>query len=363
MAPEAAESLGIIDTDIHERADVHDLLPYLAPQFRHYIAESGWEPQVHLPYTQLTAGGLDRADAKMPDGRPGGSDLGMLQDQVLDEYDHELGILTGWLNASAFHPGWVEFKTALMSAYNDWQIENWLDHDERLRGSIHLNIYDPQGATREVERLGDHPKMVQIMLYGGPTDTGFGEPQFHAVYEAAQRHRLAVGFHHSENSRTALGFHRYFVEWHTLVSQPFMSQAVSFIFNGVFDKFPELKLILVEGGFTYVPHLMWRADQNYRELRSEVPWVKRLPSDIIREQVRFATQPTEEMSSEHFNQLIDQMGSEELLCFSTDYPHWDFDSPWEALPQGTSEDLKRKIFSENARALYPKIPAKAEVAA
>ena len=41
MAPEVAESLGIIDTDIHERADVHDLLPYLAPQFRHYIAEAG----------------------------------------------------------------------------------------------------------------------------------------------------------------------------------------------------------------------------------------------------------------------------------------------------------------------------------
>jgi uncharacterized protein len=94
-----------------------------------------------------------------------------------------------------------------------------------------------------------------------------------------------------------------------------------------------------------------------------VPWVKRMPSDIVREQIRFATQPVEEFTWEQFSQLIDQMGSDELLCFSTDYPHWDFDSPLEALPTDMPDDLKRKIFSENARAIYERLPAKAPAVA
>jgi predicted TIM-barrel fold metal-dependent hydrolase len=114
---------------------------------------------------------------------------------------------------------------------------------------------------------------------------------------------------------------------------------------------------MIEGGFTWAPHLMSRADQQFKQLHSEVPWVKRMPSQIIRDQVRFATQPTEEMSLERFLQLIEWVESDELLCFSTDYPHWDFDSPYEALPLGIPVELKRKIFAENAQNLYRKIPA------
>ena len=154
-----------------------------------------------------------------------------------------------------------------------------------------------------------------------------------------------MAIHHSENSPTALGRHRYFIEWHTLVSQVFMSQAVSLVFNGVFELFEGLKVILVEGGFSYVPHLMWRADQQYRELRHEVPWVKRMPSETIRAQLRFASQPIEEFTARELSTLIDQMGSEELVCFSTDYPHWDFDSPLRALPAGIDEGLASKSSS------------------
>jgi predicted TIM-barrel fold metal-dependent hydrolase len=203
--------------------------------------------------------------------------------------------------------------------------------------------------------MAENPRMVQVMLY--VCDQAFGEPRYHPIYEAAERHGLVVGIHHSENSPTALGFHRYFAEWHTLVPQVFMSETVSLIFNGVFDKYPELKVILVEGGFSYVPHLMWHADQQYKELRHEVPWVKRRPSEIIRAQMRFATQPIEEFTAEQLETIIGQMESDELVCFSTDYPHWDFDSPIEALPVDLSPELSQKIFYDNARSFYSRLPA------
>jgi uncharacterized protein len=344
-----------IDTDVHERADLGVLVPYLDPMWQKYITDYGWVPDRFLPYAQPTVGGLDRADAKLPDGGAGGSDYGMLKRQLLDEYNVEYAVLTGWLNASAFQEGWSEFKTALMSAYNDWQVDTWLSRDERLCGSIHVNAWDAEGAAREIERMAENPRMVQVMLY--VCDQAFGEPRYHPIYEAAQRHGLVVGIHHSENSPTALGFHRYFAEWHTLVPQVFMSEAVSLIFNGVFDKYPELKVILIEGGFSYVPHLMWHADQQYKELRHEVPWVKRRPSQIIRDQMRFATQPIEEFTAEQLETIVGQMESDELLCFSTDYPHWDFDSPTEALPVDLSPGLAQKIFYDNARSFYSRLPA------
>ncbi|MQA16354.1 MAG: amidohydrolase family protein [Pseudonocardiaceae bacterium] len=349
------QDVRIIDTDVHERAELYSLLPYLEPKWRKYITDFGWQPDRVLPYAQFAAGGLDREDAKLPDGRPGGSDYNLLREQLLDEYNIDYAVLTGWLDASALAPGWPEFKTALMSAYNDWQLENWVARDERILGSVHVNAHDPQNAAREIDRMGAHPEFVQAIVYIG--DKAYGDPYYHPIFEAAARNNLPIGLHHSENSPTALGFHRYFVEWHTLVPQVFMSEIVSLIFNGVLDKFPTLQVIMIEGGTTYVPHLMSRADQQYKELRSEVPWVKRMPSDIIREQFRFSTQPTEEMSPEKFLALIDGVGSEDLFCFSTDYPHWDFDSPWEALPAGLPEGLQRKIFFENAQHLYPKMPA------
>ena len=124
---EAERKFHIVDTDVHERAELPALVPYLAPMWQKYITDFGWVPERNLPYAQFAAGGLDRADAKLPDGRPGGSDLGLLRRQLLDEYDIDFAILTGWLDASALHPGWPEFKTALMTAYNDWQIESWLE--------------------------------------------------------------------------------------------------------------------------------------------------------------------------------------------------------------------------------------------
>lgn len=350
-----SQKLNLIDTDVHERAELKELLPYLEPMWRKYITDFGWQPERYLPFAQFAAGGLDREDAKLPDGRPGGSDLNMLREQLLDKYEVDYAVLTGWLDSSALSPAWPEFKTALMSAYNDWQLENWVAKDERILGSVHVNANDPQGAAREIDRMGAHPEFVQVILFFG--DKAFGEPFYHPIFEAAVRNNLPVGMHHSENTPTALGFHRYFIEWHTLVPQAFMSEIISLIFNGVFETFPTLKVIMIEGGTTYVPHLMSRADQQYKQLRSEVPWVKRMPSDTIRDHIRFSTQPTEEMTPDRFLQLVDQVGSDEIFCFSTDYPHWDFDSPREALPAGLPESLRRKIYFENAQALYSKMPA------
>ena len=98
---------------------------------------------------------------------------------------------------------------------------------------------------------------------------------------------------------------------------------------------------------------MWRLDKNWRGLRSEVPWLTELPGDIVRRQVRATTQPMEETANpEHLLQILDMIGCEEFLMFSTDYPHWDFDAPDRALPKQIPARLRQKIRADNAAQLY-----------
>lgn len=138
------------------------------------------------------------------------------------------------------------------------------------------------------------------------------------------------------------------------MAQIFQSQLLSLIVEGVFDRFPTLRVAMIEGGFTWLPSFMWRFDKEWKGLRREVPWVRRPPSEYVRAHVRFTTQPLDAPpDAAHFLQILDQIGSDDLLMFATDYPHWHFDTPEEALPPGAlPERVKRKILSENAGAFY-----------
>ncbi|MEW9677408.1 hypothetical protein ABRT01_14680 [Lentibacillus sp. L22] len=109
--------MAIVDTDIHERVQYSNIADRLDEPFRHYIKNCHWVQEKHMPYTQPTVAGVDRADAVLSDGRPAGTDLGFMQKQLLDEIGHDIGILTGDLDPSpsSMH-GWYEMATALASA-------------------------------------------------------------------------------------------------------------------------------------------------------------------------------------------------------------------------------------------------------
>jgi predicted TIM-barrel fold metal-dependent hydrolase len=152
-----------------------------------------------------------------------------------------------------------------------------------------------------------------------------------------------------------VGWPSYYVEDYVAQSSAFENQLQSLISEGVFAKFPGLKLVAIESGLTWLSGFIWRADKTWKGVRAEVPWVTRAPSEIIRDHVRFTVQPIDapdELTA--LMRLIEHLESDELFLFSTDYPHWQFDGD-DALPTGLSETVRRKILCGNALATYPRL--------
>ena len=137
------------------------------------------------------------------------------------------------------------------------------------------------------------------------------------------------------------------------MTQVFQAQVISLVAEGVFNQFPDLRVVLIESGFTWLPAVMWRIDKEWRGLRNNTPWVKRPPSEYMRKHIRFTLQPIDAPPTpRQLLQIIGQLESDEMLMFSTDYPHWQFNTPNEAFPEELPGSLARKILHENARAFY-----------
>ncbi len=343
---------GIIDVDVHPvPRSVEQIRQYMNMPFRErYTGER------RAFYNNPVHG--SRLDSVPPDGGPKGSDPDFLREQLIDEYGVAYAILLPRTFCN-IHPD-IDYGNAIASAFNRWLVENWLDSnndDGAFKGSITINHHDPVHAVQEIERWAGHPHMVQVATDSG-AQAPLGQRRYYPIYEAIVEHGLRLGVHPGTdgiglNHQPTPGYPTHYIEWHSTMSLAFQAHLASLVTEGVFERFPELKVVMVEGGVAWLAPLLWRLDSYWKALRSEVPWLTRPPSEYVRDHVRLGTQPLErpERDADLLN-LFEAMNASEILMFSSDYPHWDFDSPTRAFPPRMPEALREAIFSGNARAFY-----------
>ena len=85
----------------------------------------------------------------------------------------------------------------------------------------------------------------------------------------------------------------------------------------------------------------------------EIPELDRRPSEYVREHFWFTTQPIDEPENPAWlPELFARGGFEDRIMYASDYPHWDFDSPNDALPPSLPIETRRKIMYVNACRLY-----------
>jgi hypothetical protein len=246
---------------------------------------------------------------------------------------------------------------AYCRAFNDWTREHWISQDDRFRASIHISPIDPQLAVAEIDRLGPDPAFVQVMMPAGAR-MPFGNRYYHPIYEACERHGLPVCVHFGGEGAgvsappTAAGYPTYYLEMRMARPQIAMAHTVSLICEGVFEKYPNFKFLFIEHDVFWIPGLMWHMDQDWKGLRDYTPWVKRLPSEYLRGNIRFGSQPMPNTPTrKDLETFLDWMRADEVMVFASDYPHWDWDEP-SAFLTGFDEALRHKILVENAREMY-----------
>ncbi len=369
MQRDTGSAYGLVDCDVHPilRGGLADLGPYLSAAGRHRLGivapgsaqtNLNREP-VSIPRNQMyfNPAGVLRRDATPPDGAAPGSDSAYVATHLLDAHHVSRAILIGGdvLGLGAMPD--PDLAATIASAYNGWLAERWLAADDRFRAALVVAPQDPVGAAAEIRRRGGDAGFVSVLL--PLTNMLMGQRHYYPVYEAAAELGLPVTVHPNSaegifttGPSLAGAAPTYYIEWHTGLTQVFQANLISLVCHGVFERFPTLKVVITEGGFGWLPDVLWRLDKNARGLRDEVPWIKRLPSDYVFDHVRFTSQPfIEPRRREHLRVLCDIIRAERTLMFSSDYPHWDFDDPMNTLT-ALPPELRQRVSVDNAMETY-----------
>jgi predicted TIM-barrel fold metal-dependent hydrolase len=352
----AKSRLAIVDCDVHPRASLEDLRPYLSNHWWHYLQTYGLRSRHgHVkgyPFPKPTPL-ASRRDSWPPDGGPPASDLDFVREQHLDFYGIEHGILNP-LAPSGQGDQNGELSAALAFAINEWQVADWVRREPRFKASVVVPYENAEASAAEIRRRAGQRDFAHVLLLSR-TSEALGRRRYWPIYQAAVEAGLPVGIHvfgYSGWAMTGTGWPSFYLEEGVENATTTQTLIASMIMEGVFEQYRDLKVVLIETGFGWLPALGWRLDKHWERMRDEVPHLKRPPSEYLREHFWVSTQPMEETDKPE--QLIDVMkwiGFDRLL-FASDYPHWDFDDPFLSLPPSLSEAQRRAIYSDNARAVY-----------
>jgi uncharacterized protein len=360
----------IVDCDSHcyETSSIHEIVGYMEnPNIRRSFEVSSAEfiQATVLPQNLgertvggrlKIGGGTDAETGVHPLETPAG-DLHPVAATTLRSMntmgiDYTILFPTPMLNLG-IHPD-QDVQNDLAWAFNRWLLEDVLSCDDRLLTMPYLPIGDPDRCVRFIEAFGDRPGVLGFMvtcLQYQPLHRN----SYMKVFGALNERSLPLAFHSAPNwverPFTVLGR---FLGAHAL-GFPFyaMVQLTNIVLAGLPERFPNIRWLFMEAGQAWVPFLIARLDNEYKQRSAEAPLLQRLPSEYIRE-MYFTTQPFETHEDPaHTRALLDMMNAGESLLYASDYPHQDFDTPAVIDSQPFLSDTEKlAILGGNALKLF-----------
>ena len=332
--------------------DTGALLPYMDDYWRDAFVTrgiDGLDMASYPPATPLAC----RADWRATKGRPAADHATVLA-QSLDRFGARFAICNPLSGAQVAVS--ETMAAALCRAINDWMVAEYLDRDPRFRASILVPPQSPELAADEIERRAGDRRFVQVMIPVA-VEMMLGRRYYRPLLAACERHDLPLALHAGALLRhptTSNGWPSHYIQDYVSHASTFEDQLLSLIHEGAFVTFPRLRIVLVESGVSWLPGFIWRAIKTWRGVRPEVPWVTRSPAEYVREHVRLTAQPFDAPDAAAVERIMEMIGSDEMLLFATDYPHWQFDGD-QALPPGISGSLARKMMVDNPLATYSRL--------
>jgi len=350
----------VIDADGHSSEPRQELVKWLPKEYAQDILKpfytpraDGFDPGPSGPY----------AEHINPRGRPGQTDpVQRLPDMDLEGID--VAVVFG--GGIAFAVNGLKdkgFASAACHAVNRWFVEEYLPAEpKRLKGAGLIPCQDPNAAAKEIEWLAAHRGngMLTAMVSTNVHGVNLGDRRFDPMYDTAE----AAGFPLSVHPQT-LDWGQYGVEGvmvagcrrlekysyvhMTAFTFELMIALMHMVGEGVFDRYPKLKVAYMEGSCGWLPFWLERLDEHFEKLRPQWPDCERKPSEIIRSgQVSVTCEPEEA----GIPYVLDSVASHTVM-YASDYPDWDSEFPESvrklAGVPGMTEERRRLVLGRNAK--------------
>jgi predicted TIM-barrel fold metal-dependent hydrolase len=336
----------------HDWPSIEALLPYVSQGFRSWVErpnDTGGVQQLRPQWLY--------SDPRV--GAPRATDIAALTAH-LDAEGCERAVLgyEAALLATGYPQPYVAATVA--TAANCWTVDEWLDKDSRLHGLILVSTSLPSAAAAEITRAGENERMVGVALGTNALNRPFGDPLYHPIYAAASELDLPIviqvgsdGVATSNAMPTGGGLPTTFAEYRALGSQAHMSHAMSMITSSVFDLFPNLRVMLVGGGITWMPWFVMRFDYWYKMFPTEGPWMRKLPSEYFAEHFRVATFGLEQSTTvERLGRSLSAVSNiEKMLIYTSGFPSLDAEAP-DTVAERIPEAWHPGVFGDNALGFF-----------
>lgn len=343
----------VVDCDVHPVMEAsNQLLPYLDEYWHDQLVAAltpTYEPNYHPQRSAIA----QRSDASVNSNGRAAANVENLVKDVFADGHADYAVLNPLYAVQQIHQ--PRREEAHTRALNAWVANEWLAADDRLRASIVVPMGTPDYAVKEIEHWARDKRFVQVLVLV-QSELLLGRQVYWPIWEAAERHGLPVAIHIGgvfRQAPTSVGWPATHLEWYVGQTANAEAQISSIISEGVLQKYPGTNVVMSELGFNWVPPYMWKLDKVWKSYRPDFPWVDVPPSEFIRKHFKFTTSPADgAQEAGELDKSVDRLGSEEMLVYSSDYPHNHASSPRD-IENGTSNpDLIAKIYRENVSSLY-----------
>jgi predicted TIM-barrel fold metal-dependent hydrolase len=249
------------------------------------------------------------------------------------------------------HPDF-EFKQACFDAYNLWIAEYSATHPDRLLGigqTAMRSVADGIADLRRIKELG----LRGVMMPGNPAVADYDDPMYAPVWEAAIDLGLPLSFHILTSQSDTFKTRGPKINAFMSIIRGCQDIIGMFVFGGVFERHPRLKLVCVEADAGWVPHFMYRMDHAWDRHRYWLTGsaISRMPSEYFREHVYTTFQ------DDHIAFQVKDLCNVRRLLWANDFPH--SDSTWphsQAVLARQAADLSEEerdlVLHDNVAELY-----------
>ncbi|SHJ94261.1 amidohydrolase family protein [Haladaptatus paucihalophilus] len=353
MASYDVDDVTVYDMEVHSLTRYNHLFEYLDEDLRER-EESGY--MAHPEMGPMPWDGWDRSAG----GRIKWSPHPITHPDDYDEKREEFGI-----DVTVFSPGQFKLtqipnvpkRIQYLWAINEHITRLYADPQEDNYAKLLIIPEHPEESAKVIEEYGSDPGIVGLFIVDVGPKHPLGHKRFEPIYEAAEKHDLAIYLHSGSGLYPAFpmpGLNmETFMGYHTL-AHPIakMWHATSIISRGIPERY-DVDWCFLEAGISWIQFLRTRMDREYLERPSDAPELTKLPSEYLSD-FYYGVQPLEEQprKPDDLQYIIDMNGLEDQLILTTDYPHMDFDAPSSVLEHdGLTDVQKRKIIHDNPESL------------